>query len=176
MTISHCLANLHTLTIAIDGDFSNYTVKQFPGLRHLKIKRIDMISPSILRRISTLTLSNTDDLFNHSRLYSNILYLIIKESSFESSEKLIRLLGYFPNIHSIEIPLESNDFYFANLDILINHEYLPYLSWLKTNWITQSYDLSNIILQISSNTSLKWSQTDYHIDYDNHSHKLIVSL
>ena len=176
---SHCFTNLHTLTIAIDdGDFSNYTSKQFPALRHLIIKRINIISPSILRRISTLTLSNIDDLFNHSQIYSNIRYLTIKESSFGSSEQLIRFLNYFPNLHSIEITLESNDLYFANLDILINHEYLPYLSCLRTNWITKSYSLPSIRLQISSNTSLKWNQTDYHIDYISNfdSHNLIISL
>lgn len=176
VSIPHCFVNLDTLTVAIDGDFSNYTIKQFPGLRHLIIKRIDMISPSILRRISTLTLSTIDELFNHSRIYSNIRYLIIKESSFDSSEKLIRLLGYFPNLHSIEISLESNDLYFANLDILLNYEYLPYLSWLNTNWIKAIDNLPNIKLQISSNTLLKWSPTDYHIDYNDHSHRLTISL
>ena len=177
---AHCFTNLHTLTIAIDdGDFSNYTSKQFPALRHLIIKRINMISPSILRRISTLTLSTIDDLFNHSQIYSNIRYLTIKESSFGSSEQLIRFLNYFPNLHSIEITLESNDLYFANLDILINHEYLPYLACLRTNWMEQSYtSLPTIQLEISSNTSLKWNQTGYHIDYtfDADSHKLIISL
>jgi len=53
-----------------------------------------MISPSILRRISTLTLSYIDDLFNHSQIYSNIRYLTIKESSFGSSEELIRFIKF----------------------------------------------------------------------------------
>ena len=175
--ISHCFTNLHTLTITVDdGDFSNYTVKQFPTIRRLIIKRIDMICPSILQRISTLMLSTIDGLFNRTRIYSNIRYLIIENSSLRSPEELIRLLKYFPNIHSLEIPLESNDLYFSNLDILANHEYLPYLSWLKTNWIKKSDRLPIIKLQICSNTSLKWRQTDFHIDYDLHSDKLIISL
>ena len=161
VTISHCFTNLHTLTIAIDdGDFSNYTIKQFPEIRRLIIKRIDMISPSILQRISALMLSTIDGLFNRTRIYSNIRYLIIENSSLRSPEELIRLLKYFPNIHSLEIPLESNDLYFSNLDILINHEYLPYLSWLKTNWIKKSDGLPIIKLQICSNISLKWRQTN----------------
>ena len=55
---------------------------------------------------------------------------------------------------SFEITLDSTDEYYDSLNILLDNEHLPYLSFLRTNWI--DHDESNIQIWIAANTPLKW--------------------
>lgn len=163
--------NLHTLTIQSECKIDS----KFYRLDHLIMKHINQEIPiSLLYHIHTLTLFEIEQLANHLNIYSNISHLIIKDCYIGTSTILINLFKHFPNIRSLEIQLENNIDYYDNLDILLNQEYLPYLSWLKTNWIEGYAFYSNIDIWISSKTSLKWNSKPYEVYYDkNH---LIISL
>ncbi|CAF1359328.1 unnamed protein product [Rotaria sordida] len=125
-----------------------------------------MVPPSLASRIHTMTLFEANELLSHSTIYSNVQHFILNSSQINSLATVTALVQHFPNLHSLEIQLVKNDEYYDNLDMLLNHEHLPHLFLLKTNW-TDTY-CSDIDLWIAAKTSLKWRSTPFygHRDQD----------
>ncbi|CAF0856458.1 unnamed protein product [Rotaria sp. Silwood1] len=136
------LPNTYTLTILHEDNLSCDECIQFRRLNHLTT-----------RHIHTLTLFEINDLLTHSIIYSNIQNLILKMNKVDSLTSVRSLVQHFPNLHSFKIYLPSNDEYYDSLNLILDREHLPYLSLLKTNWISK--DTSDIRIWISANTPLR---------------------
>jgi hypothetical protein len=165
----HCFPNIDTLTILPDCNLSQDNYIGFRRLRHLTMNNINIVPSSVIRHIHTLTLSQIDELLNHPNIYSNIKHLILKNNPIGSSAIITALVEHFPDLHSLEIQLQSNDDYYDNLDMLLNNKHLPYLSLLKTNWIDNRTYGSSINLWLTDKTIFRWRSTPFcgHRDGDN---------
>lgn len=151
--LSRRFPNVHTLINLDNENLSENDYIQFRQLRYLETTNINMISSSAFH-LHTLTLFHTDHLFNYSIIHSNIEHLIIEDTEMISLNLLQRIIRIFPNLHSLEITLDSSDEYYDSLNLLLDNEHLPYLSFLRTNWIDD--DQSNIQIWLGGNTPLKW--------------------
>ncbi len=167
--LSNRFPNIDTLTILPDCNLSQDNYIGFRRLHHLTMNNINIVPSSVIRHIHTLTLSQIDELLNHPIIYSNIKHFILKNNPIGSSTIITALVKHFPNLHSLEIQLQSNNDYYDNLDMLLNDKHFPYLSLLKTNWINNQTYCSSINLWLTDKTRLRWRSIPFcgHRDGDN---------
>ena len=172
--LSSRFPNIHTLIISPDCHLPPNSFIGFRRLRHLTMSNINTVPSSVMQRIHTLTLFETDGLSNHSIIYSNLSHLILKSPYHGSTAELSTIIQHFPKLHSLEIQFASNMDYYENLNVLLNRKSLPELTWLKTNALQEHLFCTNIYLLISSKTLLKWRRTSYYVQcYQTY---LIISL
>ena len=167
--VSQRFPNIHTLIIESNCDMSKDDCIAFRQLRHLTINNINQVPSSVIRRLYSLTLSTMDELVNHSSIYSKVKRLNVKDNHVGSSAILTSLIEHFPDLRVLEIPLEFNDDYYDNLNLLLNERHLPHLLTLKTSWIDAYTYCLNINRWLKSKTRLKWRSTPFHgYYYQNH--------
>jgi hypothetical protein len=155
--------NIHTLIVLSEENVSRNDCVQFRRLDQLLTTNINMV-PSPARRIHTLALFETNELLNYPTIHSNVQHLVIATSELASLAIVRTLVQHFPNIHSLDIELPSNDEYYDSLDVILDHEQLPNLSLLRTNWI--GGNTSDIHIWIAANTPLKWKLTPVYGNYN----------
>ena len=160
--VSQRFPNVHTLTIKSNYDLSKDDYIAFRQLRHLTIDNINQVPSSVIRRLYSLTLSTIDELVNHSSTYSKVKRLNVKGDKVGSSAILTSLIEHFPDLRVLEIPLEFNADYYDNLNLLLDERRWPHLLTLKTYWIDENRNCSNINLWLKSKTILKWRSTPFH--------------
>lgn len=174
--LSRRFPNFHTLNILHGRHLLHDDCLRFRRLRHLTMGNIDLVPSSIIRRIHTLKLFSTKGLTTHSMIYPNMKYFSLKNDLVNSFETVEILIQHFPNLRSLEVPLQlvQNAEYYNSLNILLDGVHLPHLLLLKINWINDKNYNSKVSQWISSKTSMKWRSTlfcAYHHDDD-----LIVCL
>jgi hypothetical protein len=157
----HRFPNIHSLTI-LPGCYHSYDdYIRFRQLRHLTMKDINAVPPSIIRRIHTMTLFDIEELSTHSIIYPNVKYFILENNQINSFSTIQTLTRCFPNLRSLEIilQLKRNDEYYDSLNSLLDGESLPHLLLLKTNWIEDKTNDSKVSLWITSKTFMRWRST-----------------
>ncbi len=160
--LSNRFPNIHSLTIlpecrlSYDGDYLG-----FCQLRHLTMKDINVVPSAIIRRIHTMTLFYINKLSTHTVMYPNIKYFTVENYQINSFTTVKTLIEHFPNLRSLEIPLQCvrNAEYYDSLNILLDGKHLPHLLVSKTNWIDDQTYNSKVSLWISSMTSMKLRST-----------------
>jgi hypothetical protein len=155
--------NIYKLIVLSEGNVSRNDCAQFRWLDQLLTTNINMV-PSPARRIHTLALFKTNELLNYPTIHSNVQHLVIATSEVSSLAFIGTLIQHFPNIHSLDIQLPSNEEYYDSLDVILDHEQLPNLSWFRTNWIGEK--TSDIQIWIAANTPLKWKLTPVYGNYN----------
>ncbi|CAF3540554.1 unnamed protein product [Rotaria sp. Silwood1] len=151
--LSQRFPKINTLTVLCKCEFSS---GNFPRLRHLTIRNIEVVS-MIGSHIHTLTLIEMPRSATHSSIYTNILHLILDNIQISSLQTIMVLVRYFPNLCSLKIQFEMSKDYFDSLDVLLDHQHLPHLMLLKTNWINENNNIQPEIKSwIIEKTILKW--------------------
>ena len=153
--------NIQTLRILQKNNLSHDDYINFRRLRHLITTNITLIPSPVGRNIHSLTLLSIENLLEHSTVYPNVKYLNLKEAEFMTLTIVTALVQHFSNLQSLECQLQPTNDYYDCLNVLLNGEYLPNLSNLKTNWIDKDTFCSDIQLWLCAKTPLKFRSTPF---------------